>query len=196
MSITINRVYTRSGDKGETSLVDGTRVPKDSLRCEAFGTVDELNSILGVCKEQLSFNYKLDLFSLIEFLQQELFDIGAELATPSSYSYPNKWEVANSHIENLEYLCDKFNENLLPLASFILPGGSALASYLHLARTVCRRLERVTISLSREEEISKNLIIYINRLSDLFFVLGRYVLAEEQKDAPTWLQEKDRKCPV
>lgn len=193
MAITINRVYTRSGDKGETSLVDGSRVPKDNLRCEAFGTIDELNSILGICKEHIESPYSQDLHALFEMLQQELFDIGSELATPTNYTYPNKWESNEVHIKKLENLCDTFNRDLAELKSFILPGGSLLASYLHLARTVCRRGERVIVKLSREEKLNPCITIYVNRLSDLLFVLSRYVLAERNLRVPEWVQEKDRK---
>lgn len=196
MTITINRVYTRSGDKGQTSLVDGTRVEKSDLKCEAYGTIDELNSVLGICKEYVVKTYPHDLYALFEFIQQELFDLGSELATPSSYIYPNKWETSDAHVKNLENLCDIFNANLSELKSFILPGGTLLASYIHLARTVCRRAERVIVKLGIEEELNSNVVIYVNRLSDLLFVLGRYVLQEEGKSAPLWVQEKTRVCPI
>ncbi len=193
MAVIINRVYTRSGDKGETSFVDGSRVTKDSFRCEAFGTIDELNSVIGICKEHVDGSYSHDLRAVFESIQQELFDLGSELATPTDYTYHSKWETNEGHVKNLELLCDMFNKDLPELKSFILPGGSFLSSYLHLARTVCRRAERVIVKLSRDEIINLNIVIYINRLSDLLFVLCRYVLAERNLSAPLWVPEKDRK---
>lgn len=196
MSITINRVYTRSGDNGDTSLVDGSRVPKDHLRCEAFGTIDELNANLGLAKESARIQGNDRICSVIEYIQQELFDIGAELATPVGFSYPNMWNAEERHVKHLEELCDFFNKDLVPLTSFILPGGSILAASLHQARTVCRRAERIVVRLGREEKLNSLILIYINRLSDLLFVLCRFVLNEKGETAPLWIQEKGRKSPL
>lgn len=198
MSFKINRVYTRSGDKGQTSLVDGSRVNKDNLRCEIFGTLDEANACLGICKEHLEPVVDTLLFHTIEYLQQELFDLGSELATPSSFSYPSMWKAQQKHIDHLEKLCDYYNETLPELDSFILPGGSKLASFFHQARTVVRRAERVMVTLMQAEEgsVSNEAFIYCNRLSDLFFVLSRYVLHRKGISAPLWKQEKERVSPL
>ncbi len=205
MSIRINKVYTRSGDLGETSLVDGSKVKKTNIRCRSFGELDELNSCLGLVKEELDISKPEHntLKEVVEYLQQELFDIGAEIATPNGFSYPTMWITNEKHVEHLELLCDHFNENLRELKSFILPGGSKLASYLHLARTVCRRGERVIaelfeseFNLPEEKCSNRNIFRYINRLSDLLFVLSRYVLEIENKTPPLWIREADRKRPV
>ncbi len=198
MSFKINRVYTRSGDKGETSLVDGSRVPKDHPRCEAFGTLDELNSCLGISKSFLDPVSEKELFEVIEYLQQELFDLGSEIATPKDFSYPGMWRAEKRHTEHLEKLCDYYNKDLPELDSFILPGGSSLASSLHLARTVARRAERSMLSLlhSEKEAISQEALIYCNRISDLLFVLARYVLHIKGINPPLWKQEKDRVSPI
>jgi cob(I)alamin adenosyltransferase len=198
VSFRINRVYTRSGDKGETSLVDGTRVLKNHLRCEIFGTLDEVNSCLGLAKSCLDSEKEKQLFDVIEYIQQELFDLGAEMATPVGYSYPSMWKAGKVHIEHLEKLCDHFNKDLPELDSFILPGGNMLASHLHLARTVTRRAERSMVALLQSEKgsISDEALIYCNRLSDLLFVLSRYVLHTKGVSAPLWKQEKDRISPI
>lgn len=196
MSFSINRVYTRSGDKGETSLVDGSRVSKNSKICAAFGTIDELNSTLGICKEFVPDTKKELLIDLIEYLQQELFDLGSELATPTAYSYPEKWEVKEIHIEHLEKLCDFFNKDLPELKSFILPGGSKFVSFLHLARSICRRAERMIVEMSKETSLNPLITAYINRLGDLLFILCRYGLVLENKETPLWIQEKKRLSPL
>lgn len=198
MGFKINRVYTRSGDRGETSLVDGSRVSKNHPRCETFGILDELNSVLGLSKSYLMLPKDNLLFDTIEFLQQELFDLGSEIATPSSYSYPGMWKANQSHIDHLEKLCDYFNEKLPELSSFILPGGSALASSLHIARTISRRAERSMVDLlnSDNDSISEEAFIYCNRLSDLLFILSRYVLNEEGISPPLWKKNEERTSPL
>lgn len=197
MGFKINRVYTRSGDSGDTALVDGSRVSKKSLRCEAYGTLDELNSWLGLCKLEL--NAKDELLSKVfEYLQQELFDLGSELATPSDYSYPGMWKVSSNHVQHLEDLCDYFNESLPELNSFILPGGSRLSTSLHCARTVARRAERVMVTLRDEVSgaLSGESLQYINRLSDLLFILSRFVLESKGLPSSLWVQEKERVSPL
>jgi cob(I)alamin adenosyltransferase len=196
MSITINRVYTRSGDTGETSLVDGSRVSKDCLRCESYGTIDELNAVLGIAKEHAKIESKSLIFDILEYLQQELFDIGAELATPSGYTYPKMWVTAEKHVNHLEKLCDYLNKDLPPLNSFILPGGSFLSAFLHQARTICRRSERVIVSLNKVENLNNYTVIYVNRLSDLLFVMSRYALKDDSAKVPLWVQEESRLSPL
>ena len=190
MSIRINRVYTRSGDKGETSLVGGSRVSKSHPRVCAYGDVDELNAVLGCVKERV--NQRTEkLRSLLEQLQQELFDVGSELATEQAYE--GMWNASESDVTRLEKLCDSFGEGLPELKSFILPGGSELVSFLHLARTVSRRAERSLVALNENgEELNPYLIHYLNRLSDLLFVLCRWSLAQEGVEAPLWVQASER----
>jgi cob(I)alamin adenosyltransferase len=199
MSFKINRVYTRTGDSGETSLVGGDRVSKAHYRVDIFGGIDEMNSCLGIVKESIP-SGKLDpLSSTLEYIQQELFDLGAEIATPFSSEYPEMWKVNEGHVTYLEKLCDFYGQDLPELSSFILPGGSVVVSYLHLARTVCRRVERDmvrSIEVSGADEISAEAIRYINRLSDLLFNMCRWSLAQEGKNSPLWTKEVARKKPI
>jgi len=165
------KIYTKTGDKGETSLFGGKRVPKDSLRIEAYGTVDELNSVIGVCR---SVNTVKEVDSILEEIQNDLFTLGADLATPQSSE--NKIQrIQSSDISRLEHHIDRIELLLEPLRNFILPSGNRAAAMLHLARTVCRRAERLVVKLAHEESINESSIVYLNRLSDLFFVLGRWV---------------------
>lgn len=168
----LSRIYTKSGDGGETGLGDGSRVPKDSGRVEAYGQVDELNSVLGLvvascpdCPES----------ALLHTIQNDLFDVGADLCVPPTEGeQPGKaLRVTAAQSERLEKAIDRLNESLQPLRSFVLPGGTPLAGYLHLARTVCRRAERSVVTLMRAETVNANVLIYLNRLSDLLFVLAR-----------------------
>jgi cob(I)alamin adenosyltransferase len=185
----INRVYTRSGDDGRTGLVGGDRVSKSDLRVEVYGTIDELNSVLGIVKEKLDLQTQ-ELSPIIENLQQELFDLGSELATQTEYT--GMWHVEQRHIDRLEALCDKFGEGLPELTSFILPGGSELVAFIHLARTVTRRAERSLVLLSESEQVRPEILKYVNRLSDLFFNLARYTLKLQNKTAPLWVKELER----
>jgi len=185
MSFKINRVYTRSGDTGETGLVGGSRVAKDSLRVSAYGEIDELNSYLGLTKEKLT-EQTAELGEVLEFLQQELFDLGSELATPPAAEYPQMIRVTPLQIERLEKLCDHYADGLPELESFILPGGSELAALFHICRTVCRRAERTIVSLAGTEKVAEELIKYVNRLSDLFFILSRFALKVEGKETSLW----------
>jgi cob(I)alamin adenosyltransferase len=172
--VKINKIYTRTGDTGETGLVGGARVAKDSLRVEAYGAVDELNSHLGACRTLAQAQKRTGLTDKLEQIQNELFDIGAELATPPDKHWPGMICVGTEQVARLEQWIDQLTENIPELRSFVLPGGSELNSALHLARTVCRRAERTIVKLSRTESVSKELIVYINRLSDLLFAMARF----------------------
>lgn len=180
MAIRITKVYTRTGDKGFTKLVGGKKVPKDAVRIEAYGTIDELNSVLGLVrvfndelKDRLPAAQQLD--GIVRRLQNELFDLGSELATPADYAYEGMFRVGAEEVKALERLIDDCQKDLAPLNSFILPGGGKVSGFLHQARTVCRRAERVILRLSREEAIGEWPLKYVNRLSDLLFVLARWV---------------------
>ena len=180
MPVRITRVYTRTGDAGETALVGGHRVPKDSPRIEAYGTVDELNSILGLARafnaEQLRRGRKHRwLDEVLRRLQNELFDLGSELATPREAFYEGMFRVGAAEVTALERLIDECQKDLAPLKSFVLPGGGPVGGFLHQARTVCRRAERGVLALSRAEDIGEWPLKYVNRLSDLLFVLSRWV---------------------
>ena len=178
--VRITRVYTRTGDKGETALVGGRRVAKDSPRIEAYGTIDELNSIVGLARvfnEERLKNGKAHRFldRVLRKIQDELFDLGSELATPADFSYQGMYRVGEREVKRLEELMDECQKELGPLKSFVLPGGGRVGGYLHQCRTVCRRAEREIIRLSRVEEIGEWPLKYVNRLGDLFFVLSRWV---------------------
>lgn len=168
----LSRIYTKSGDGGETGLGDGTRVPKDSARVTAYGEVDELNSVLGLlrssCPDALE-------SALLQGIQNDLFDVGGDLCFPHAENeQPGKFlRVTATQVERLERAIDRLNEKLEPLRSFVLPGGSPAAAWLHLARTVCRRAERTVVTLARSEPVNPQVVIYLNRLSDLLFVLAR-----------------------
>jgi cob(I)alamin adenosyltransferase len=167
------KIYTRTGDEGMTGLIDGSRVSKDNLRVAAYGDVDELNAVLGVVKAH---SHDKALNKLLHQVQRDLFALGAQLADPKAKVGTRKAKAAfpASHVKKLERAIDKRDAGLPPLASFILPGGSALGSFLHLARTVCRRAERTSISLSHQQQIEPIFVVYLNRLSDLLFVLARH----------------------
>ncbi|HEY3165577.1 MAG TPA: cob(I)yrinic acid a,c-diamide adenosyltransferase [Candidatus Binatia bacterium] len=199
--VRITKVYTRTGDKGETALVGGKRVPKDSPRIDAYGTIDELNSIVGLARV---FNEEsLDAGDAHQFLngvlcqiQDELFDLGSELATPSEFFREGMYRVSQNEIERIEKLIDQCQKDLEPLKSFILPGGGRIGAYLHQCRTVCRRAEREILRLSRAEEINDSVIKYVNRLSDLFFVLSRWISKQTGEPEYLWqrgLREKPKK---
>ena len=160
----LSKIYTRTGDKGSTGLGDGTRVDKDNLRVEAYGTVDELNSAIGLL---LSAEPAGMVNNCLLRIQHELFDLGGELCMPGFTLIPDAYVV------QLESDLDGFNEDLPPLKDFILPGGSDAASRCHLARTICRRAERILVSLGRNEDINEVSLRYLNRLSDLLFVMAR-----------------------
>jgi cob(I)alamin adenosyltransferase len=180
MAIRITRVYTRTGDRGETALVGGRRVPKDAPRIEAYGTIDELNAALGLAR---AFNAEQRgsgegprwLDETLRRLQNQLFDLGSELATPEDAVYPGMYRVGQAEVTELERLIDRCQKELEPLKSFVLPGGGRVGAFLHQARTVCRRAERDLLRLSRVEPLPEWPLRYVNRLSDLLFVLSRWV---------------------
>ena len=165
----ITKVYTKTGDMGETSLVGGKRVSKDSLRVDSYGDVDELNSVLGIVR---ALSKDLEIKNIISDIQNDLFIVGGELATPrdSEFEVP---KIESIKVKKLEDLIDKYVEEVGELKEFILPSGNEAGSILHFARTVCRRAERKIVGLMRDEDLNPDLIIYINRLSDLLFVLAR-----------------------
>jgi cob(I)alamin adenosyltransferase len=191
MAIRITRVYTRTGDRGETSLVGGKRVPKDSRRIDAYGTIDELNSIIGLARVFNEENLEAGeahhfLDEVLCKIQDELFDLGSELATPPESFQQGMFRISQTEIKSIEKLIDKCQENLQPLESFILPGGGRVGAYLHQCRTVCRRAEREILRLSRQETISEWPLKYVNRLSDLFFVLSRWISKETGEREYLW----------
>ncbi len=163
----ITKVYTKTGDKGLTSLVGGKRVSKASARVEAYGDVDELNSVLGIVRAEVKDD---EIKKIINEIQNDLFIIGADLASPPEIQVPR---IKEERIIELEKTIDKLLEELDPLKEFILPSGSGGGHYLHLARTVSRRAERRIVMLMEEEQLNENVLVYINRLSDLLFVMAR-----------------------
>ena len=182
MTISITRVYTRTGDGGETALVGGRRVPKDSPRIVAYGTLDELNAVVGLVRvfnaERLAGRAARApawLDEILQKIQNQLFDLGSELATPPDAVYEGMFRMSEAEVTELEQLMDECQKDLEPLKSFILPGGGRIQGFLHQARTVCRRAERELLALSRAEPIGEWPLRYVNRLSDAFFVLGRWV---------------------
>jgi cob(I)alamin adenosyltransferase len=177
----LSKIYTRTGDDGSTGLGDGSRVPKESLRVEAYGTVDEANSCIGVV---LALPNLPDAVTqcLID-VQHDLFDLGGELCIPGHRM------ISGAHVDRLEAGLDAFNDNLPPLKEFILPGGGAAAAACHVARAVCRRAERCTWALARVEEVSPEALKYMNRLSDLLFVIAR-VLARRNEGGETLWQRR------
>ncbi len=185
----LNRIYTKSGDEGLTGLGDGSRVSKDSLRVTAYGEVDELNSVLGIVLLDPTFAEQ----KLLLRIQNELFDLGADLCTPYSADEDptHKLRILPEQVAQLEQEIDRLNEPLSPLRSFVLPGGTSASAYLHLARTVCRRAERTLVSLMQSEPVNKHAFIYLNRLSDLFFVMARYLNEKGQNDV-LWIPGKSR----
>ncbi len=173
--VLLSRIYTKTGDKGTTALGDGRRVAKDHPRIEAFGTVDELNSALGLA---ISAGLDAGAADLLRRIQNDLFDLGADLCVPETRQGGRRQarralRITAAHIRPLEAAIDRCNGPLQPLRSFILPGGTVASSWLHLARTVCRRAERRIVALARRERVNPQAIIYLNRLSDLLFVMAR-----------------------
>jgi cob(I)alamin adenosyltransferase len=173
--VALNRIYTRLGDDGGTSLAGGQRVGKDSLRIDCYGTVDELNAVVGMARDSAMQSANLaPLADILKRVQHELFNLGSILATLPEDVHPKQARITAAEIEQLEREIDAMNENLPPLRSFVLPGGSRINTELHLCRTVCRRAERIAVSLSRLEPVPAECIQYLNRLSDAFFVWSRW----------------------
>ncbi len=177
------KIYTRTGDKGETGLVGGARVPKDSLRVDAYGSVDELNSVLGIAR---AFIHDRELDDLLSELQNDLFVVGADLASTAEHQQRNVPKISKEKVIGMENTIDRFEAELQPLTAFILPGGGVAGALLHNARTVARRAERRVIALSRAEPVNEQLFPYMNRLSDLLFVMARLANHRESKREIEW----------
>lgn len=179
----LSKIYTRTGDDGSTGLADGTRVPKDDAHVEAYGTLDELNSALGVL---LAEPLPKDVAEALQPIQHDLFDLGSEFCLPGYIA------ITVEHVQRLETTLDKFNESLPPLKEFILPGGNRSAALCHLARTVCRRAERRVWRLNRQHLQNPEAIKYLNRLSDLLFVLARVIARANGGAEVLWKHERKR----
>jgi len=179
----LTRIYTRTGDAGTTGLADGRRTPKDAARVEAMGAVDELNSALGVL---LAETLPETVRACLDNVQNDLFDLGGEL------SVPGHTIMSKAHVERLERELDRLNADLPPLKDFILPGGSRAAALAHVARTICRRAERRLVTLSRKQKIAPAMLAYLNRLSDLLFVLARALNRAAGRPDVLWQQGKNR----
>jgi cob(I)alamin adenosyltransferase len=171
--IALNRIYTKAGDQGQTHLAGGQRITKDSLRIECYGTVDELNAFAGMAGVS-SGELVPELAAILRRVQHELFNLGSILATKPEDVHPKQARITGTEIEQLEEEIDRMNAELAPLRSFVLPGGSRLNTELHACRTICRRAERIAVRLAREEDIPPEIIQYLNRLSDAFFVWSRW----------------------
>ena len=189
----LSRIYTKTGDAGETSLGNGTRVGKDDLRVTAYGGVDELNAVLGLLAAH---HPDAPETPLIRTIQNDLFDVGADLCVPqASEEAPGKrLRVRPEQIARLEAAIDRLNADLKPLHSFVLPGGRPAAAWCHLARTVCRRAERDVVMLARQEPVNPEVVVYLNRLSDLLFVLAR-VYNNHGEDDVLWQPGQTQQSP-
>jgi len=184
--VKLNRIYTKTGDKGQTGLGDGRRVDKDALRVEAFGTVDEANAALGVARLSATGDWDAMLFRI----QNDLFDLGADLCVPETPGEEGPHlRIVEAQVARLEREIDVLNETLAPRTSFVLPGGTPLAAHLHLARTIVRRAERLMVALAKTETVGAAALRYINRLSDHLFVLSR---AANNGEDVLWLPGKNR----
>jgi cob(I)alamin adenosyltransferase len=179
--VRLTRIYTRTGDAGESSLGDGSRVSKLDPRIAAFGTVDELNSLIGLA---LATSLETGHRTVLERVQNELFDLGADVSVP--WDVPDRLRVEQGAVDRLEADCDRLNAGLEPLKSFVLPGGTDAAAHLQLARAVCRRAERDSLAAAREVGLNPLVPIYLNRLSDLLFILARAANAATSVDEPLW----------
>jgi cob(I)alamin adenosyltransferase len=186
----LSRIYTKAGDAGDTGLGDGTRVPKDHPRVEAYGQVDELNAVLGLA---LASCPDCPEAALLRTVQNDLFDVGGDLCFPLSEGEQSgkNLRVTAAQAERLERAIDRLNDGLEPLRSFVLPGGSPAAAWLHLARTVCRRAERALVTLTKAEPVNPQVLVYLNRLSDFLFVLARVANAGGKADV-LWVPGENR----
>lgn len=189
--VILNRIYTRTGDDGTTALGSGERRPKYDLRVSAYGTVDETNATIGVARLHMADVHTID--AMLGRIQNDLFDLGADLAVPQREGKAERLRVLASQVARLEQDIDELNANLAPLNSFVLPGGTAAAAYLHLARTVCRRAERMVVELASQpdEPVSDAAIQYLNRLSDFLFVASRAVNDNGVRDV-LWVPGQNR----
>ncbi|MEM7439965.1 MAG: cob(I)yrinic acid a,c-diamide adenosyltransferase [Pseudomonadota bacterium] len=189
--VVLSKIYTRTGDSGDTALGNGTRVAKYSARVEAYGTVDECNATVGLARQHSTD----DMDAALSRIQNDLFDLGADMCRPemekdADAEYP-PLRMTDAQVERLEAEIDAMNADLQPLRSFILPGGSALAAHLHLCRTVCRRAERLAVELGAQESVNQAAVKYLNRLSDWFFVVGR-VANNNGADDVLWVPGANR----
>ena len=187
--VKLNKIYTKTGDDGSTGLGNGSRILKNSERVSAYGTVDELNSFIGLARSHIENNQLNDIDQTLALIQNDLFDLGADLCIPDIDKSDGSLKIISSYVNNLEKQIDLLNKELSPLKSFILPGGTKVAAYLHVARTIARRCEREMIELNQteDESISKEAIQYINRLSDFLFVVARYVNLKLNFDDILWI---------
>ena len=183
------KIYTKTGDTGETGLYGGIRIPKDSKRVEAYGTIDELNACIGFAKLQIQDS---EVNALLSRIQNELFDLGADLATLDEHPKADSLRITSDQTVALEGDIDQFQAELPPMTHFILPGGSAGGAALHLARTVCRRGERCVVNLAKADAINPEILRYLNRLSDLLFVLARLVNHRSGVPEPYWRSPLER----
>jgi len=192
--VRLNRIYTKAGDGGQTRLVGGQKVAKDSLRLESYGTVDELSACIGLARTALEQTgapaEAAALATVLRRIQNELFNLGSDLATLVEDRHPKQPVIEARHVTALEHEIDGWNEHLGELRSFILPGGGWVASYLHLARTVCRRAERLAVRLAATETIGEQVVPYLNRLSDALFVMSRHASRIYGEPEPLWEPEK------
>ena len=185
--VKLNKIYTKTGDKGDTSLGDGQRVLKDNLRVNAYGNVDELNASIGV----ITLYATEELKTKLKNIQNDLFDLGADLCVPISEKNNKRLRVTKNQVKTIEAEIDGMNNTLEPLNSFVLPGGCKSATFLHLSRTICRRAERSIVSLRSKEKINDNALIYLNRLSDWLFVASR-VENQENSTEVLWSPGKNK----
>jgi cob(I)alamin adenosyltransferase len=192
--VRLNKIYTRAGDGGQTRLVGGQKVAKDSLRIDCYGTVDELSAGIGLARTTLEQPGAppgaAPLAAILRRVQNELFNLGSELATLAEDVHPKQPVVEQRHVDALERDIDGWNADLPELRSFILPGGGFVAAYLHLARTVCRRAERLAVRLAAEEPVGEQVVRYLNRLSDALFVMSRHATRLYGEPEPLWEPEK------
>jgi len=188
--IRIDKVYTRQGDAGTSALIGGERVGKDSSRLQCYGTIDELNATLGLVVAALEGSAaQARLRPAIERIQNELFNVGTQLATPDADRRSRSPAVEQRHVDAMEAEIDELNQDLTPLTSFVLPGGGRVSAQLHLARTVCRRAERLVVAFSRSEEVDGVVLAYLNRLSDALFVFGRWASLKDGEAETLWAPE-------
>jgi len=191
--VNLNKIYTKTGDDGETALVGGQRVSKGDIKIEAYGTVDELNAYLGCIRSEVAAALQDteiagETFAVFLQIQNILFNIGAILASPVDQPYEGRPQVSDEQIRILEEKMDAYQEILAPLTSFVLPGSGRLNSMAHVARTVCRRSERILVRLAEQEAVDENVLKYINRLSDFLFVYARWVSKHLNEEEPLWEQ--------
>ncbi|MAP67122.1 MAG: ATP:cob(I)alamin adenosyltransferase [Candidatus Marinimicrobia bacterium] len=189
-NIRINKVYTRNGDHGKTSLIGGVKVDKDDLRIDAYGTIDELNSVLGLCISEINKienkKIKEETIKIFTRIQNELFNLGSSLSRLDIDKESNFPSIKRVNIIKLENEIDQYNVKLPELTSFVLPGGSTINALLHLARTICRRAERISVTLMKRTKIDENILPYLNRLSDLFFVFSRWFSHKMNRTENLW----------